>query len=75
MSTAHAEVFVHLVWSTFDRAPWISEEIEKPLYHCVFRSTRALVPVAPEQPFRCTRAPSERSDDPLARGTYLPFTI
>ncbi len=42
---------------------------------CVFRSTRALVPVAPEQPFRCTRAPSERSDDPLARGTYLPFTI
>ena len=42
MSAPFADLFVHLVWSTFGRAPWISERLEKPLYAAIADKCREL---------------------------------
>ena len=35
MPNSHTEVYLHLVWATWDRLPLITLEIEKPLYDCI----------------------------------------
>ena len=42
MSATFADLYVHLVWATFGRAPWISERIEKPLYAAIAGKCREL---------------------------------
>ena len=42
MSATFGDLYVHLVWSTFGRAPWISERIEKPLYAAIAEKCREL---------------------------------
>ena len=42
MSATFADLYVHVVWSTFGRAPWISEGIEKPLYAAMADKCREL---------------------------------
>ena len=42
MSAAYAEMYVHLVWATFGRAPTISATIEKSLYSAMADKCREL---------------------------------
>ncbi|HRI65849.1 MAG TPA: IS200/IS605 family transposase [Polyangium sp.] len=42
MSRAFTDLFVHVVWSTFGRTPWIVEFIEKPLYAMMTRKCQEL---------------------------------
>ena len=42
MSKTFTDLFVHVVWGTLGRAPWIVESIEKPLYAAMTQKCRAL---------------------------------
>ena len=42
MPNSHTEVFVHLVWATWDRRPLITPEIEARLYACIAAGCRDL---------------------------------
>ena len=42
MTTTYSEVFVQLVWSTLGRTPWITEELEKPLYYAMTKKCQDL---------------------------------
>lgn len=42
MSSTFADLYVHLVWTTFRRSPWISEHLEKPLYAAMAEKCREL---------------------------------
>jgi REP element-mobilizing transposase RayT len=42
MSKTFTDLFVHVVWSTLGRAPWIVESIEKPLYAAMTKKCRDL---------------------------------
>ncbi|MBK9263282.1 MAG: IS200/IS605 family transposase [Polyangiaceae bacterium] len=48
MSKTFTELFVHVVWGTFRRTPWIAESVEKPLYAAMSEKCREIgcVPMA-----------------------------
>lgn len=35
MQRSKVEVYIHLVWSTYYRAPWITAEVERAVYRCI----------------------------------------
>jgi len=39
---SHAELYVHLVWATWDRAPWLVPEARPAVYRCISEQARRL---------------------------------
>ena len=36
MSNRKLAIYYHLIWSTQDKLPWITSDLERPIYRCIY---------------------------------------
>ena len=42
MRQSKAEVYLHLVWATWQRQPYVTPDIERAVYHCIENELKRL---------------------------------
>ncbi len=75
MRRSKSEVYLHLVWSTHNRQPWLTPERTPPVYHCIISVAKRLgctvmaIGGMPDHVHLAVRLPTQTKISDLAQQT------